>query len=158
VGKLTTCISFIHLISLPSSFCISPGSFLSLSHFAMSIPHVLNSLFPHSTFCTFFLILPSNTCFLSSPSFFFLCPFSPQVLRSFLCHTPLMLSVVSAFFGSFPSFLLVCVFVPFTQLYIHPSSFCSKSFHFFTGIPVSLTISLSPSTPCFFFSCTFPFY
>jgi hypothetical protein len=39
-------ISFIHLISLPSSFSISPRSFLS---------DVLNylSLSPHSTFCSF---------------------------------------------------------------------------------------------------------
>jgi hypothetical protein len=37
-------ISFIHPISLPSSLSISPRSFLSISHFATSIPHVLNCL------------------------------------------------------------------------------------------------------------------
>jgi hypothetical protein len=72
--------------------------------------------------------------------FSFFCTLSPQVLWNFLCHTPLILPVVSGFFDSFPSFLLACVFVPFTQLYIHPASFCSQSFHFFTGIPVPLIV------------------
>jgi hypothetical protein len=101
--------SFIHPISIPSSFSISPRFFLSLS--------------PHSTFCIFFPLLPSNICFLSprshikiSPSFLFLLhsPF-PGPLE-FLLHT--------GFFDFLPSVLLICVFVPFTQLYIHPSSFC----------------------------------
>jgi hypothetical protein len=41
--------------------------------------------------------------------------------------------------------LLSClfVFVPFTQLYIHPSSFCSQYFHFFTGVLVPLVVFLS---------------
>jgi hypothetical protein len=39
--------------------------------------------------------------------------------------------------------LLVFVFVPFTQRYIHPSSFWSQSFHFFTGIPFLLVVLLS---------------
>jgi hypothetical protein len=65
-------ISFIHLISLPSSFSISPRS-ISPSHFATSIPHGL-SISPLSlslsrslatSSCTFFPLLPSNTCFLS---------------------------------------------------------------------------------------------
>jgi hypothetical protein len=64
--------------------------------------------------------------------FAFSCTFSPQVLRNFLCHTPLTLPVVSGFFNSFSSFLLVCGFVPFTQLYMHPSSF--------TGIPIPLVV------------------
>jgi hypothetical protein len=51
-------------------------------------------------------------------------------------------SLVSGFFDSLPSSLLVCVFVSFTQLYIHPSSFCSQSFHFLTGIPVPLVVFL----------------
>jgi hypothetical protein len=40
--------------------------------------------------------------------------------------------------------LLSClsVFIPFTQLYIHPSSFCSQSFHFFTGKLVPLVVFL----------------
>jgi hypothetical protein len=63
-----------HPSYLSSVFIRYFSQFLSsipLSHFATSIPHVLN--------CTFFLLLPSNTCFLSSrshiqisPSFFFL--------------------------------------------------------------------------------------
>jgi hypothetical protein len=53
-------ISFIHLHSYFSPFLSLP---LSLSHFATSIPHVLNCLFlsPHSTFCTFFPLLPYIT-------------------------------------------------------------------------------------------------
>jgi hypothetical protein len=47
------------LISLSSSFNISLFSF----------PCVRLSLFPHNTFCTFFPILPSNTCFLSPHSY-----------------------------------------------------------------------------------------
>jgi hypothetical protein len=113
-----------HLISLLSSFCISSRSFLSLS--------------PHSTFCTFFPLLPSNTCFLSPRSF----SLSSKVLRNFLCHTPLKLPLVSGFFDSFPSFLLVCVFIIhlpllliFPLLHWHTCSFGSTS--------------LSPSSPCF---------
>jgi hypothetical protein len=85
----------------------------------------LLSLSPHNPFCTFFPLLPSNTCFLSRHYFFLSCTLAPQVLRNFLCHTPFIFPVVTGFFNSLPSFLLVCVFVPFTQLYIHPSSFCS---------------------------------
>jgi hypothetical protein len=111
-------ISFIHLISLPSSFSISLCSFLS--HFATSIPHVLN--------CLSFLISPSTPSFLSfhpipvfsllvptfksRHHFSFSCTLSPQELRNFLCHTSH--TVVSGFFDSFFSFLLVCVFVSFT--------------------------------------------
>jgi hypothetical protein len=62
-------ISFIHPISLPSSFGISPRSFLCLSHFATFIPHVFNCLSPpHSTFCPFFPLFPSTTWFLSPGS------------------------------------------------------------------------------------------
>jgi hypothetical protein len=50
----------------------------------------------------------------------------------------LILPVVSRLFDYFPSFLFVCVFVPCTQLYIHPSSFCPQSLHFFTAIPSNI--------------------
>jgi hypothetical protein len=63
---------------------------------------------------------------------------SEHCLRQLYGHRPSF-----GFFDYYPSFLLVCFFVPFTQLYIQPSSFCSQSFHFFTGIPVSLTAFLS---------------
>jgi hypothetical protein len=88
------------------------------------------SLSPHSTFYTFFFsfhpipvfsfLVPTSK---SRHHFSFFCTFSPQVLRNLLCHTSLILPVVSGFFDSFPSFLSVCIFVLFTQLYIHPSSF-----------------------------------
>jgi hypothetical protein len=99
---------------------------------------------PHSTSCTFFPLLPSNTLFsLHFPTsesrhhFLFCCTLSPQVLRNFLCHIP---PCYSGFFNSLPSFLVVRVFVPFTEFYIHPYSFCSQSFHFFTDIPVPLVV------------------
>jgi hypothetical protein len=100
----------------------------------------------HSSFLSFHpvpvlsLLVPTSK---SRHNFSFFCTLSPQLLRNFLCYTPLIFPVVSGFFDSFPSFLFVCVFVPFTQLYIHPSSFDPQSFHFFTGIPVSLIVFLA---------------
>jgi hypothetical protein len=44
---------------------------------------------------------------------------------SSVIHLSLILLDESGFFDSFLSCLLVCVFVSFTLLYIHPSSFCS---------------------------------
>jgi hypothetical protein len=110
----------------------------------------------------FYFHIPTSE---SRHHFPFSCTLSRQVLRSFLCHRPLILPVVSGFFDSLPSSLIVCVFVPFTQLYIHPSSFCFQSFHFFTSIPVLLVVSLPPS-PCSFsflssipsVFCTLPFH
>jgi hypothetical protein len=124
--------SFIRPVSLPSSFCISFSPLLSpLSSFRY-IHSTCARLFlsPHSTFCTFFPLISSNICFLvftseSCHHFSLSCTLSPQVLRDFLCHTPFILPVVPLFVDSLPSFLLVRVFVPFTQLFIHPSCFCS---------------------------------
>jgi hypothetical protein len=91
-------ISFIHLISLSSSF--SHSFFPPLSHFATSIPHVL-PLSPHSTFCTFFPLLPSNTYLFSLLvlprlnlaiiflSFHSLSPGIPEFPLSYTSHTPL---------------------------------------------------------------------
>jgi hypothetical protein len=109
----------------------SPFLSLSFSHFGTSNPHVLDCLslvISHSapSFLSFHPILVFSLLLPTSKSrhhFSFFCTLSLQVLRNFLCHTLLILSIVSRFFDSFPSFLLVCVFVPFTQLYIHPSSF-----------------------------------
>jgi hypothetical protein len=117
-----------HPSYLPSVFILdfSPFLSLSLSHFATSIPHVLSSqhllhlLSSPSIQIPLFSLLVSISK--SRHHFSFSCTLSPQ---EFLCHTPLIFSVVSGFFDSFPSFLLVCVFVPFTLLCIHPFSFCS---------------------------------
>jgi hypothetical protein len=133
--------SFFHLISLPSSFVLLPVPFSpSFSFRYIYSTCTLLSLSLHSSFCTFFPLLPSNTYFLSPHShahhFSLSCILSPQGLRNFLCNIPLILPVVSGFFDSLPSFLLVCVFVPFTRLYI------ATSFHFFTGIPVPLVVLL----------------
>jgi hypothetical protein len=120
----------------PSVFIQYFSQFLSLplSHFATSIPHhVLNCLsfliaHPAPSFLSFHqipvfsLLVPTSK---SSHHFSFSYILSPQLLRHFLCHTPLIVPVIFGFFNSFPSFLLVCVFVPFTHLYIHPSPFCS---------------------------------
>jgi hypothetical protein len=113
----------LYLVSLPSTFRISPP-FLSLPlpHFSTLIPHVLNCLSlltAHSapSFLSFhpipvFSLLDPTS---KSPHHFSFCyTLSPQVLRNFLCHTPLRLPVVPGFFDAFPSFLLVSVFVPFT--------------------------------------------
>jgi hypothetical protein len=147
--------SYIHLISLPSSFSVPLRSFLSPSLISL---HLLSRL-------------PSNTCFplLVSTSrsrhyFSFFCTLSPQVLQNFLCHTPLILPVVSGFFDYFPSFLLFCIFIPSTQLHscIFLLIVIFSLLHWHTRFS---DISLSPSSPYFFFlssiplvSCTFPFY
>jgi hypothetical protein len=121
-----------HQSYLPSVFIrISLRSFLSLSPISLHPFHMYSivslSLSPHTIFFTFHPIPVISLRVSTSKSrhhFSFSCTLSAQVLRNFLCHTPLMLSVVSGFFDSFPSFLLVCVLVLFTQLYIHPSFFC----------------------------------
>jgi hypothetical protein len=93
-------ISFIHPISLPSSFGISPRSFLSLSHFATSIPHVFNCLsllIAHSapSFLSFrplpgfSLLVPTST--LTIIFFFHLHSLSPSIPE--FPHTPLILPV-----------------------------------------------------------------
>jgi hypothetical protein len=84
-----------------------------------------------------FSLVPTSE---SRHHFSFSCTLSPQIL---FCHIPLRLPVVPGFFDSFPCFLFVCEFVPFTQLNIPPSSFCSQSFRFFTGIPAPLLVFLS---------------
>jgi hypothetical protein len=131
---------FCHSVFLPVPF--SP--FLSFLYTHSTCVQLSIFFHTRSTFCTFFPLLPSNVCFFSffiptSTSrhhFSFLCTLSSQVLRNFLCRIPFILPVVSGFFDSLPSVLLIWVFVPFTQLYIHPSSFCLQSFHFFSGISV----------------------
>jgi hypothetical protein len=131
----------------------SPFLCLPLSHFATSIPHVLNCLsllITHSapSFLSFRLIPVSFSLLflsfaLSLPRYSGISPLS------YTSHTP---SCIWIFFYSLASFLLICVFVPFTQLHIHPSSFCSQSFHFFTGISIPLEIFLSLLLHVLFFS------
>jgi hypothetical protein len=82
----------------------------SAPSFISSYPIPVFSSFPH-----FFFILHSLS----------LSPAAPEFPLSYTSH------VVSTFLDSFSSFLLACVFVPFTQLYIHPSYFCSQTFPFF---------------------------
>jgi hypothetical protein len=98
-------ISLFHPSYLPFVFIqyFSPSLSLPPSHFATSIPRVLNcvSLLICSIFCTFFVAIIVLFLALSLPRY----------------------SGISS--DSLPSFLLVCIFVPFTQLYIHASSFCS---------------------------------
>jgi hypothetical protein len=163
-----------HPSHLPSVFIqyFSPFLSLPLSHFSTSIPHVLNRLsllVAHSapSLLSFrpvpvFSLVPTSK---SPHHFSFSCTLS-QVVRNFLCHIPLILPVVSGFFDSFHSFLLVYVFVPFTQLYIHPFLLLSifPLLHWHTRS--SGSTFLSPSSPCscsFLFSipsvsCTFSFH
>jgi hypothetical protein len=64
---------------------------------------------------------------------------------------PLILPVVSGFFDSLPSFLLVRVFVPFTQLYIHQFFLLLSMFPFLHWQSRSFSsTSLSLSSPCSF--------
>jgi hypothetical protein len=141
------------LPSLSFRYIHSPCTRLSFisSWMAHSAPSFL-SFHPMSVFS---LLVPTSE---SRYHFSFSCTLSPQVLRNLLCYTPLMLPVVSGFFDYLPSFLLVCVFVPLTQLYIHPSFSRSQPFHFFTGIPVPLVVFLSLSLSLsLFFSVFFSF-
>jgi hypothetical protein len=140
--------SFIHLISLPSSFSISPRSFSSLNLISLHPFHVCSIVSLSSLHILQLLSLSSIQYLVSVSSLphlylaiiFFSCILSPRVL---FCHIPLILPVVPGFFYSFPCFLLVCVFVPFTQLNIPPSSFYAQSFYFFTDIPAPLLVFLS---------------
>jgi hypothetical protein len=110
-------ISFIHPLALPSSFTISPRSFLSLSlsfhyihstwaQFSLSlfIAHSAPSFLSFHPIPVFSLLIPTSK---SRHHFSFFCTLSPQVFQNFLCHTPLILPVVSGFFDSFPSSLLI---------------------------------------------------
>jgi hypothetical protein len=146
----SSCISLSFILS-PFSFSISPRSVLTLS---------LSFRYIHST-CAFFPLLPSFIQYLFSLYSFphlnlaiiflsFALSLSPP--RNFLCHIPLIFPVVS-----FSSFFILCVFVLFTQLYVHSAFFCFQSFHFFTDIPVSLIVflSLSLSLSLSFFSVFF---
>jgi hypothetical protein len=111
--------------------CYLPSIFIQYVFPFLSLP-----LSPSSSIPVFSLLIPTSE---SHHRFSFSCTLSPQVIR----NSSLILPFVSRFFDSAPSF---------TQLYIHPSCFCSKSFHFFTGIPVPLVvhISLSLSSLCSF--------
>jgi hypothetical protein len=119
---------FFHPSYLPSVFIQYFSPFLSLL-LSLSFCYIDStcgrlSLFPHCTFCIFFPLLLSNLFSLLIPTFTsrhhfsFSLPRTPEFLLSYT-------SRISGFFDCFPSFLLFCAFVPFTQLYIHPSSFCS---------------------------------
>jgi hypothetical protein len=157
ISRLSILYSFLlHSVFLPVPF--SP--FLSFRCIHSTCAQLSHS--PHSTFCTFFPLLPSIHLAVSTSEslhhFSFSCTPSPQVLRiSSVIHFSYTSHVVSGFFDSLPSFLLVCVFVPFTQLYIHPSSFYSQSFHLFTGIPVPLVVILSFLLLLVFFLFSPPF-
>jgi hypothetical protein len=135
--------SLISLSSILSPFRLHSvfSQFLSLplSHFATSIPHML--------YCLAVLIAHSAPSFISfhpiSPSFFFLL----HSLSSGTSEFPLSYTshpVVSGFLDSVPSFLLVLHSSIFLLLLIFPL------LHWHTRF--SDSISLSPSSPCFFFS------
>jgi hypothetical protein len=103
------------LISLPSSFSISPSSFLSLPPISLHLIHMCSIVSPHSTFCTFFsspsiqylfsLLVPTSK---SRLHFSFFCT-SPQVLRNL---DSLILSLLSCFSVSL-SLSLNSIFIHF---------------------------------------------
>jgi hypothetical protein len=138
-------IFFIHLISLPSSFSISLRSFLSLSLISLHPFHMCSiplSLSPHTTFCTFFPLLPSI------PIFSLLVPTS-SLFFLFLRHTPLILPVVSRFFPFFLACLCLCPFHSALHSSIFLLLLIFLLFHWHTRF--SDSISLSPSSLSFFF-------
>jgi hypothetical protein len=147
LSSSTSLSSILSPFRLHSVFLLVPFSLISLS-----ISHVLNCLFFYSTLCTFFALFPIPVFSLLVPTtksrhhFSFFYTLSFQVLRNFLSCTPLTFPVVSGFFDSFPSFLLVCVFVPFSRLLL----LIFPLLHWHTGF--SNRISLSPSSPYFLFS------
>jgi hypothetical protein len=151
-------ISFVHLISLPSSFTISPHSFLSLSHFATSISPVLNCLFlfiAHAAPCflsfhpilVFYLLVFTSK---SRHNLSFFCNLSPQVLRNFLCHTPLILPIVPGFFDSFPS--LSFSLSSTNNLFLFLLILIFPLLHWHTLFSDSISFSPSPLFFSFFFS------
>jgi hypothetical protein len=145
---------------LPYRFYLSYLSSVFIQYFSSSflIAHYAPSLLNFHPIRVFSLLVPTSK---SYDHFSFFCPLSPQVFRNFLCHTSLILPLVSGCFDSFPSFLLFCIFIPFTQLYIHLSAFCS--FNLSTSSLAYSFLSLLLSV--FFFSssiplvsCTLPFH
>jgi hypothetical protein len=109
-----------------------------LYYLSPPIAHSTPSFLSFHPIPVFSLLIPTSESRHHFPLF---CTLS-QVRRNFLCPPLLILPVISGFFDSLSSFLLACVFVPFTQVYVHPSSFCSQSFHFFTGITFLLVVFL----------------
>jgi hypothetical protein len=105
------------------------------------IAHSAPSLLSFHSIPVFSLLVPTTK---SRHHFSFFYTLSFQVLRNFLSCTPLTFPVVSGFFDSFPSFLLVCVIVSFTRLLL----LIFPLLHWHTGF--SNRISLSPSSPYFF--------
>jgi hypothetical protein len=138
---------------LPSVFIQYFSTFLSLPLSLISL-YCLSFLKAHSA--------PSFLSFHPIPVFSLLIPTSKSRHHFSFFSLPLprysgissiMLTVVSGFFHSFPSFLLVCVFVPFTQFY----TFIRLPWEQISIFPLlhwhtrfSYSISLSPSSPCFF--------
>jgi hypothetical protein len=132
-----------HLISLLSSF-----PFLSLL-----FPHF--SLSPHGTFCTFFLLLPSNTCFLSSFPHLNLV----IIFLSFALSLPRYSGIFTVIHLSYSLFYLDSLILPLLScLFVSLSLSLSSAFihlplpllHWHTRF--SGSIPLCPSSPCFFFS------
>jgi hypothetical protein len=147
-------IFFIHPISLPSSFSryFSPFLSLPLSHFAMSIPHILNclSLFiAHSA--------PSFLSFHPIPVFFYSFPhlnsFALSLPRyfgiSFVIHLSYSLLYLDSLILSLLSYLSVSLSFHsalHASIFLFLSTFALLHWH----TRYSGSISLSPSSPCSF--------
>jgi hypothetical protein len=141
-------LSLLFRISSVFMHYFSPFLSLTLSPFATSILHRLNSLsvliassapsfLSFHPIPVFSLLVPTSK---SCHHFSFSCTLSPQVLRNFLCHTPFIIPVGSGFFNSFPSFLLGCVLsLSLSSIFINLPFALNLS----TGIPVSLKGFLS---------------
>jgi hypothetical protein len=110
--SLSSVLSPFHLHSVFLSVPFSPS--LTFRYIYSTCAQLFLS--PHRTFCIFFLSfhpIPASSLLVApskSPHHFpFSCTLLPRyLLRNFLCHTSLILSIVSGFFDSFSSLLLVC--------------------------------------------------
>jgi hypothetical protein len=119
-----------------------------LNCLAVLIAHSAPSFISFHPISVFSLLVPTSE---SRHYFSFSCTLLLQVLRNFLCHTPLILPVVSGFFDSVPSFLLVL----HSSIFLLPLIFPLLHWH----TRFSDSISLSPSLSCFFlFSTAFRQY
>jgi hypothetical protein len=153
----------LHSVFLPVPF--SPF----LSHFAESIPHVLNCLsllIAHSvpsflsfhTLPVFPLLVPTSK---SRHPFSFFCTLSPQVLRNFLCHNlSYFLLYLDSLILSFLSCLSVSLSLSLSSIFFLLLIFRLIHWHICSSGSTSL------SSPCSFsflssipsVSCTLPFH
>jgi hypothetical protein len=146
-----------HPIPFPYLFHPSYLAFVFIRYFSPFLPlpfspfHICSLVIAHSapSFLSFHPIPVFALLVTSSKSrhhFSFSCTLSPQVFRNFLCYTPLILPLLSGFFDSLPSFLLIwSLSLSLSSTFIHLSLLSIfPLLHWHTSSFGS--ISLSPSS------------